>query len=171
MVKGKDVSVFPPYYLPSYHFHAWSVPFLFLACWPPLRPPSACHTHAMTAVTCVPDEHNVVSGPNPGWERIVDVAVCRSEARTSVRTRGWRVLTLVTTVEGEGCLHWSQLLRVKGAYTGHNSAHWGYTGVYCVRVSELQGEVKTREGGNIPLASVQPSWRLDVSWRSVWIFG
>jgi len=29
----------------------------------------------------------VVSRPDPGWELIVDVALCRGEVRTSVRTR------------------------------------------------------------------------------------
>jgi len=36
----------------------------------------------------------VVSRPDPGWERIVDVAVCRGGARISVRTERWRFLTL-----------------------------------------------------------------------------
>jgi len=36
----------------------------------------------------------VVSRPDPRWEHIVVVALCRGKARTSVRTRRWRLLIL-----------------------------------------------------------------------------
>jgi hypothetical protein len=70
----------------------------------------------------------VVSRPDPGGQRIVDVALCRGESRTSVSTRRSRLLTLVITRRTEHM--------------------WEF---YYVRVS--YNKVRTREGGDIPLAS------------------
>ena len=64
----------------------------------------------------------------PGRERIVDVAVWRGEARTSVRAWRWRFLILVITHHAE------------------------YMGVSLCTMKELQ-QGENSEDGIIPLAS------------------
>jgi hypothetical protein len=84
----------------------------------------------------------VVFWPNPGWECMVDVALCSGGARNQVKTWRW-----------------------KAAYSSNNltPSHWIYI---CWSLLGESKSVTTRWGlgsGNTPVANTSLSWLFDVS--------